>query len=341
MGHLSQPTFNMKKTRTVIIGAGGIARHHLKGILQTPRRASVVALVEPHNGSAEAAIGMVVEAGRKAPIRTASWKEFLKSDVKADTALICTPHNLHYQNVRDALKAGLDVLVEKPMVITTGDALRLKRLAARSTGILSIAFNGSHSPGIRKARELIAAGRIGEIIAVNAYIHQRWIKGFSDSWRLKPEISGGGFLFDTGSHMVNTTLDLVDDDVREMLVRWNHHGAPVELNAAIAGSTKGGILFTMLGVGENIQCKSQITVFGTRGQIQTCAWGKFLRMKTNERNDFKDVKLKLGVPVWDTFLQTRDGKLDNPCPVDKGVRFARFMDLARKSAESGEVVRAR
>jgi predicted dehydrogenase len=227
------------------------------------------------------------------------------------------------------------------MVITTGDALRLKRLADKSPGILSIAFNGSHSPGVRRARELIAAGRIGEVLAVNAYIHQRWFQGFNDSWRLKPEISGGGFLFDTGSHMVNTTLDLVDDDVREMSVRWNHHGAPVELNAAIAGSTKGGILFTMLGVGENIRCQSQITVFGTRGQIQTCAWGKFLRMKMEGEDDFKDVKLKLRAPAWETFLQTRDGKMKSPCPVDKGVRFARFMDLARESAEAGEVVGAR
>jgi predicted dehydrogenase len=331
----------MKKARTVIIGAGGIARHHVKTMLRKPGTTSVVALVEPHDGSAQATLDLIAETGRKAPARMTSWEEFLKSGIEADTALICTPHNLHYQNVRDALKADLDVLVEKPMVITTGDALRLKRLSAKSPRILSIAFNGSHSPAIRKARELIAAGRIGEILGVNAFIHQRWFKGFNDSWRLIPEISGGGFLFDTGSHMVNTTLDLIDDDVREISVRWNHHGAPVELNAAISGSTKGGVLFSMLGVGENIQCKSQITVFGTRGQIQTGAWGELLRMKTDDGNDFKDVKLKLGVPVWETFLQARAGKMTNPCPVDKGVRFARFMDLARKSAESGQVVRSR
>ena len=85
----------------------------------------------------------------------------------ADAALICTPHNLHYQNVRDCLRAGLAVLVEKPMVITTRDAVRLRRLARNRPSIFSVAFNGSHSPAVRKAGELIAAGRNGEILSVN------------------------------------------------------------------------------------------------------------------------------------------------------------------------------
>jgi predicted dehydrogenase len=331
----------MKKAKTVIVGAGGIARHHIRSILTKPRRSGIVALVEPDEKSARASIEMILDASQKAPARLTSWKQFLKSGVEADVALICTPHNLHYQNVRDCLKAGLDVLVEKPMVITTRDALRLRTLARNSPGLFSVAFNGSHSPAIRTARKLIATGRIGEVLGINAYVHQLWFKGFTKSWRLDPEISGGGFLFDTGSHMVNTTLDLVDDEVKEMSVRWNQRGTPVELNAAISGSTKRGILLSMLAIGENMECKSQITVFGTRGQIQTDAWGKFLRMKTVAREEFKEVKVKIGVSVWETFLQTRDGKIENPCSVDKGVRFARFMDLARKSAESGQVVRTR
>ena len=141
--------------------------------------------------------------------------------------------------------------------------------------------------------------------------------------------------------MVNTTLDLIDDDVKEVSVRWNNRGAPVEINSAIAGTTRRGILFSLLAMGENIECKSQVTVFGTQGQLQTGVWGEFLRIKTEDGRGFRDVRLKLRVPVWDTFLQTRDGRMANPCPVDKGVRFARFMDLARKSAESGQVARAR
>jgi len=45
--------------------------------------------------------------------------------------------------------------------------------------------------------------------------------------------------------------------------------------------------------------------------------------------------------VWEQFLKVRAGKMENPCPAEVGLRFARLMDLIRKSNESGKMIRSR
>ena len=64
-----------------------------------------------------------------------------------------------------------------------------------------------------KTKALIPSGVIGRVTAISAFAHQQWKRGTVGSWRQDPEISGGGFLFDSGSHMINTEVDILGEDV--------------------------------------------------------------------------------------------------------------------------------
>ena len=159
-----------------------------------------------------------------------------------DTVFIITPHALHFSQASACLEAGLDVLLEKPMVMNAEEALALIDVQRRSGRLLSVAFNGSMSPQVRKAAKLLRAGSLGKILNISAVVWQNWMVSTAGLWRQVPEIAGGGFLFDTGAHMLNTISDLAGEDFVEVAAWMDNQGAPVDILAAVIARLASGAL---------------------------------------------------------------------------------------------------
>lgn len=329
----------MSKIAAIVVGTGGFARRHFQTMWAMPRTTEIVGLVEPAETSRAATAAFFAEAKRPCPPFYGTVRELVKSRGPADAAVICSPHKFHYENAVDCLKNGMDVCIEKPMVMNAGEARRLITLRNRTGRLVMVAFPGSLSPAIRKTRRLLAQGAIGKVSAVSAFAHQGWKNGSAGTWRQDPEISGGGFLFDTGSHMINTVVDLLDDEVAAVTALLDNRGAPVEINSSVSGITTHGITFSLTGAGDSIQCCSQVTIFGDRGVIKTDIWGRYLFMKKPRQEEFKAVPYRQTRGPWEQFLRVRSGKLANPCPAEVGLRFAKLMDMIRRSAETGHTVR--
>ena len=329
----------MAKINTVIIGTGGIARSHIQAMQRESRSTRLQALVEVSEASRKATRDFLEKLGIPCPEFYNTLRELLRAETKPDAALVTTPHKFHYENVRECLAAGLDVLVEKPMVLNESEAKRLIRARDKSGKTLVVGFNGSLSPAVHKAKQLIAAGKIGEVSGVSAHVYQHWKNNQVGTWRQIPEISGGGFLFDTGSHMINTVVDLIADDVREVFAIFDNRGAPVEINSTISGRFFNGITFSMGGFGDATHCTSQIRIFGDKGTLETGVWGEYLFFRSAQRGaEFEPVRYRgsnRSVGSWGRFVRVLQGKLENPCPPEVGLRFARLMDMIRASAESG------
>jgi predicted dehydrogenase len=197
-----------------------------------------------------------------------------------------------------------------------------------------VAFPGSLSPAVWKAKQLIKNGALGKVTAIAAFAHQRWQQATVGTWRQDPEISGGGFLFDTGSHMVNTVVDLLGEDVTRVNAIMDNRGAPVEIASVVGGVSKSGIMFSLVGAGDSMQCNSEITVFGDRAVLKTGIWGERLSLRRDGEPEFKPVPYARSSGPWEQFLKVRAGTLENPCPPEVGLRFAKLMDLIRASANS-------
>lgn len=327
----------MSPTKVVMIGCGGFGQYHLENILKMRNSTKVVALIEPSKEMIERTSEVFKKFNIPLPPIYASLDEFLKSGPQAETAFIVTPHNMHFPQTKACLEAGMDVLLEKPMVINEKEALDLIDIRNKTGQLLVVAFPGSLSPAIHKTKELIAKSTIGQVVQVAALIYQNWKQAFS-GWRRIPEISGGGFLFDTGSHMINTVVDILSDDVDTIFAIQDNKGAPVEICSAITAKMKKGILLNLTGTGCSIGCNSEIFIFGTKGVIRTGAWGEKLEMRKEGEEDLSPVKYPQSMGVWEQFLKVRSGKLKNPCPPEVGLRFARLMDMISVSARSGKPV---
>ena len=220
------------KIRALVVGTGGFGRYHLRRMLACSKNTTIVGLIETSEEQREKTRQLFAEMKAPCPPFHETIRDFLKAGGKADAAVIVTPHRYHLEHALACLRAGMDVLMEKPMVLDVREARRLIRERDRLGRMLVVAFPSSLSPALRRAREMIETGRIGRVSAISAAVHQRWKQATAGLWRQVPEISGGGFLFDTGSHLVNAMLELGGDEVSEVHAFMDHAGTPVEITSA-------------------------------------------------------------------------------------------------------------
>lgn len=326
-------------TKAIIVGTGGMARAHIHNML-TLAETRITGLVEVSEASRTTTSELFGEAGQSCPPFFDSIGELLEAGIEADTAFIVTPHKFHFDNARECLENGIDVLLEKPMVMNVDEAEALITVRNRTARLLVVGFPGSLSPAIKTAKAMIAEGRIGRVTGIAAHVYQNWKTITTGMWRQDPEISGGGFLFDTGSHMVNTVVDLIGEDVAEVTAILDNCGTQVEINSSVGGRFRSGIIFSLAGMGDATHCSSEVFVHGEDGVLQTGIWGERLKLRMVGDTDFHPVNSPDSSGVWEQFLAVRAGELDNPCPPEVGLRFARLMDMIRTSADSGRLVRA-
>lgn len=125
---------------------------------------------------------------------------------------ICTPNNVHYEQLLKALEAGKHIYCEKPLCTTSEEAMEISSLAKQKGVTCAIVFNTRfHLPVIR-AKELIEEGMLGEILSFSAsFLHSSAMDAKKQSWKQNKDICGGGVLFDLGSHAVDMMFHLVGE----------------------------------------------------------------------------------------------------------------------------------
>lgn len=136
-----------------------------------------------------------------------SYEYLINSGVKA--VIITAPNHLHYHYVVESLKRGIDVFCEKPITNTLEEAFHLKSILQDSPCILMVGFNQRYTDRIRRLKELIASGDVGNVSEVHAFHNQNVATHLSNSdWLSDTNKSGGGVLHNAGIHLVNVMIDI-------------------------------------------------------------------------------------------------------------------------------------
>jgi len=169
-----------------------------------PARTRLVAVATSREETARAALGAGFE------FATTDWREVVERP-GVDIVHICTPNALHAEQAIAALEAGRHVYCDKPLAATLEDAERIRDAAARSRGRFQVVFQYRFLPAVIRAKELVDEGFLGRVLRFRAeYLHS----GYADpsrpmSWRLDRTLSGGGALYDLGSHVTDLMLYLL------------------------------------------------------------------------------------------------------------------------------------
>jgi len=316
-----------------------MARAHVRVmLLHSPGDVRVVAVAEPDSAAYARLAAHFEEADLPPPQHYRDHKQLLgKHAHELDVALISTPHAQHFEQARDCLAAKLDVLLEKPMVVTAHEAQALIAERDRSGRLLVVAFQGSLSPQVREAARLVQSGELGTLQGIQAHVWQPWDAMTQGTWRQQPKLSGGGFLFDTGAHMLNTVADIAGEDFAEVAAWLDNCGRAVDIRGVVMARTRSGALVTMHAHGDTAlhSTGSEVQVWCERGIVVTGQWGERLLVQRDGDHAPLPVDLPPTPSAWERFLAVRAGKIANPCPPEIGLRMARLWDAIRKSASAG------
>jgi predicted dehydrogenase len=319
-----------------MIGCGGMARHHIRNMVKMQDTTQISVVCEPSAQAYEDTAALFEEAGLPVPPNQPDLAKLLSDHKGAiDAAFIITPHAYHHDQTTACLEAGIDVLLEKPMVMTGAEAESLIATRNRTGKLLVVAFPGSLSPNVRTAVNMLRNGNIGTIKTISGVVWQNWGVNTVNTWRQVPAIAGGGFLFDTGAHLLNTTVDLAGEDVAEVAAYLDNQGRAVETLGVVIARLKSGVLVSLHGCGEAMpSCQSDIRVFGDKGILYTGVWGEKLQVQYDGDTPPATVETAASMGVWEQFLGVRQGAA-NPCPPEVGLRMARLWDAIQLSAAKG------
>jgi len=322
------------KTKVAIIGTGGMAQYHIRYMLQQHDTTQVVVVSEPSPTAYIVAGKLFSEFGFDPPPNQPDLDKLLAEyGGQLDAAFIITPHAFHHDQTKACLEAGLDVLLEKPMVMNAHEATSLIETRDRTGRLLVVAFPGSLSPQIRAAVHLAQSGELGDLQSISATVWQNWGTLSDGTWRQDPSLSGGGFLFDTGAHMLNTVVDLAGQDFVEVAAWLDNCGRPVETMGVVIGRLASGAVVTLHASGETIpSCASDVHVFFSKGILRTGIWGERLQIQRFGNQRFRTLQLQPSLGVWEQFLAVRSRSMPNPCPPEIGLRMARLYDAIQASA---------
>jgi predicted dehydrogenase len=325
--------------RAAVIGCGSMGRHHVNMMLQQQDTTRIQVLCEPSLEAYAATVALFEQRGLRPPPNEPDLDRLLsRYGHLLDAAFIITPHVFHHDHTLACLDAGLDVLLEKPMAMNAAEAQSMIRARDRSGQLLVVAFPGSLSAQVRTAVRMLRSGELGDILSISAVAWQNWGAVTEDTWRQRPDLSGGGFLFDTGAHMLNTVSDLAGEGFSEVAAWLDNSGRPVDTRATVMARLVSGGLVTMHGCGEAIpSCTSDVKVFCTQAILRTGIWGERLELQRYGRKRLRKVNVPPSLGVWEQFLAVRGDQMENPCPPEVGLRMARLWDAIRESAARGGV----
>lgn len=138
-------------------------------------------------------------------------------DPAVDIIDVCTPNAFHAEACIAALEAGKAVYCDKPLARTVAEAEAIVAAADKAPAVRhQMTFQHRFLPAVLRARQMIDEGFLGRVFSYRAeFLHA----GYTDptrpmSWRLDAEASGGGALFDLGSHAIDLMRYLAGDVAR-------------------------------------------------------------------------------------------------------------------------------
>ena len=323
--------------RMAMIGCGGMARHHVTQILRHQDTTEIAAVCEPSPAAYSLLCEIFADAGLRPPPNDPDLDHLLATNGRElNAAFIVTPHVYHHDQATACMEAGLDVLLEKPMVMTAAEALSLMGTRDRTGRLLVVAFNGSLSPQVRTAVTMLRSGELGQLLNISAVVWQGWDGHTLNTWRQNPAMSGGGFMFDTGAHLLNTTADLAGEEFVEVAAWLDNRGRQVDITAAVMARLESGAYVSIGGCGATVEsCASDVRVFCTQGILRTGVWGERLEVQRQGETDLQPVEVAASHGAWDQFLSVRGGRIANPSPPEVGLRMARLWDMIKLSAAQG------
>jgi UDP-N-acetyl-2-amino-2-deoxyglucuronate dehydrogenase len=275
----------MKKLNIAVVGVGHIGSQHAK---HANNLGNLVAVCDINKDKAEA----VSEQYKCKPYF--SIDELFVSEKVLDLVAVCTPNGLHAEHSIKALKAGCNVLCEKPMATTVHDCERMIHTAEETNRRLFIVKQNRFNPPVKALKKVIEDGKLGKIfnVQVNCFWNRNREYYIGSDWRGKLKMDGGT-LFTQYSHFIDLLYWFVGDveEVRAFTENYLHKDVVEFEDTGVvvlkfANGALGTINFTIDSFRKNME--GSITLFGEKGTVKV--GGQYLNLLEYQSIDGYEIK---------------------------------------------------
>ena len=286
-----------------------------------------------------------------------------------EAVIIATTPNVHFDQARAALEAGMHVLVEKPMTLTLAEARQLEALAAEKGLVLAVACPWHFTAHGMAARELVRSGRLGQMKMISVlmtnftlglYQGKAWNQVFEQNPDLQksaeaevyvppatnsysdPAVAGGGQIYCQVSHAAAYLSYLTGRQPAEVFARFDNAGMAVDIYDSLSIKLDDGTLVSMASHGATMLTERhyEVRVYGTEGMILLDLWkGKMeFHSRDCEITRYPDLAGEEIYPLFsptENFIDAIAGTAPNVSPGEIGVFSMRVIEAAVASAATG------
>lgn len=191
-----------KKLKVGIIGTGWIAGAHCESYMQMPD-VEIVAGADLIPGKAEKFFkNYGLENVRLYP----DHKSMLENE-ELDAVSVCTYNATHAECTIDALNKGVNVLLEKPMCVTTQEAVEIMKAEKKSGKILSVGFQPRMDENMKMIKKIVESGALGKIYYIQTGGGRR--RGIPNSTFIEKKTAGIGAMGDIGCYSMDMVLNAI------------------------------------------------------------------------------------------------------------------------------------
>lgn len=202
----------MKKLGIGLVGYGGIGRVHAMAYRDIGFHYGLPAdqfqILGVATSRMETAGAAAEEIG--CPMATTDFRDLIR-DPRIHVIDCCTPNRFHREVVLAAAEAGKAIYCEKPLAMDAAEAEAMASAVERAGVPSQMTFHFRFFPSIMRAKEIMDSGSLGRIFSFRCrYFRSSYIDPLKPlSWRLQKKMSGGGALFDLGSHGLDLLYHLL------------------------------------------------------------------------------------------------------------------------------------
>ncbi len=345
--------------RIAIIGCGSIGACHANAYRNLGDRVELVACCD------------LIEERAKRYSENYGFKKYytdmhkMLTECELDAVSVCTWNAAHKDCTIAALRAGANVICEKPMAMNTAEAEEMKAEADKAGKLLMIGFVRRHGNDAATALDFIEKDYLGEVYHMKASYIRR--AGFPGNWFGDKEYSGGGPLIDLGVHIIDLCRYLAGnpkpvtvygvtfeklgarDNIRGNVPAWTAETTVKkpkfnveDMALATIRFDNGMVLTAEASFSLHVESDYQnIELFGTKAGLKLSPFTLY-----SECNDMlADIKIRGNVGEGDfftaeirNFLDASEGKAKCKAPAEDGVELMRILDAIYESAATGKSV---
>jgi scyllo-inositol 2-dehydrogenase (NADP+) len=243
-----------------LLAYGAIGDEHHRAIRSAPGL-TLTAVCDTNPDRISAALAISPD------LQTFTDAELMLERSGIDLVVISTPPNSHFKWAQRALTLGLNVILEKPMALTTDQCDELMALAKANRRLLVVYQNRRYDQDFITLKALIDSGEIGEVFS-----YESFVGGYSEPcalWHSMTDVSGGA-IFDWGSHFIDQIMAVMPAKIQSVSglnqKRVWHHTTNAD-HAQVTINFEGNAQATFINSDLAAARKPKFYVLGTKGAI--------------------------------------------------------------------------